>query len=1068
MRYLLIFILLPVLACAQLIEIPLPAPGQMGMVSSLSASAIPLEAMRYSLNVDVFTKPGVLKRRVGLQNYGGTNLHLYGVTEYYNPYDNHKLVVGVHDSTFVWFDTLGAAHSSQVGHFFVSDTFTTNPDIGITGLVFPYRDAYHDWLPYRDFLIHCDGKSTPCAFTTSQTFYYQNSAGDTSGFEPRAISMGLEAPGQLRVGLTDMGGPLNGIYRYSYAYYNSAGDTTNGKPISRMALPSAVVVPGWECPYLTQFEEYGSTSDSVYKLVLRQKMDGRKIWYVIDTLLISDLDSTVTVAQFQIHSPGWCNPVDEDWDYIIAHPSGYTYEIILTTDNGTVDTASFTTAGACPQIQTATRDLTDSLNNMTLLGDSVNAICTWDVITLTSVGALHGFTFAVDTGITGIEILDSVDFNNAVIQSVYIDDVSDSTVLAWQHTAMRVECGDVSNGYVLRDTVHYAGTSTIVTHTAVGWTSASVAIDALVDSINNNDSLMYRFTAYDSASFYIVRSDSLNLKLDSINTDTAQSTIDVHITRWDPSKIDTTMRTPGGLTPDSLTTGTVPDSLSAMSDSVYNIAYSYYDPATGFESPLGPSLHTTLADSISPTTNKVRSVTTGWPADGRPGWIRLYQGVVKNSVTGYGDTTIWYGLYQMRTRDSARTIIWGNWQDDSVSLGLDTSLITVDTIYSYNQFWTVTGDVVMQPPYHYDLQIPFSDMEYAHFRFYGIGDPLCPNCIYYTPIDTISWSSLDYFEIEPGGDEFVAIEELHGTLYALKRESIWYLAGYDAEMETMWGRVIGTTVEVRELTSAYGAVSRENVCKYKDAIYFLTPQGEVMTIDGQGLRELSGPIQNWIDTLFKATQEAGGSSMYADFAAFKEYANLFCADDQLKLVNDSSGKLLSYHIPSGTWGEQKYTDFIPTRMFEYDSTEGLTGVELYFAEGTGNFKQEYPYGYDVDAAGGFEWAAEFSMPGNGRDFFSINQIMLRQEPRSLWWERYTIYDSDGDSLVSDSIYQYTNNDRFLKWDLHKHGLTMYPSIRLWGKTGEMTGGGDPQSILNRFEIESIIFKIENHGDIFAQ
>jgi hypothetical protein len=1067
--------LLPVVVCAQLIEIPLPAPGHLGMMSNLGASEIPLEAMRYSLNVDVFSDPGILKRRVGLQNYGGSNLHLYGAYGYYNPYDNHKLIVGVHDSTFVWFDTLGAAHSSQVGHFFVSDTFTTNPDIGVTGLVFPYRDSYHDWLPYRDLLIHCDGKSTPIVFTTSQTFHYQDRAFDTSGYEPRAISMGLEAPGQLRVGLTDMSGPLRGTYRYSYVYV----DITDSS-ISRMALPSAVIHTEGDCPYLTQFEEYGSTSDGVHKLVLRQKMDGRKVWSVIDTIKMGDLDTTVTVVDIALHCYGKADCSrgyacsGGDVGYYRLHDN-YTYKIILTTDNGTVDSAYIST-GSCPNVHAQwTQELTSQLNSMSTLGDSIKAVRVGGShITLTTIPPCYGLSWSNDTGITVTMVLDSIDFNNRSVSTIFVDNFSDSTILAWQYAAMKCSINTLTGSFDYTVSIGYndnADTST-VSYTSDGTPTLAEIGAGLVAAINTDDSISLRVTAYDSSSFYVIKVDSLDLLLDSLCFDAKHDTVRVRNTRWDPSKIDTTMRTPGGLTPDSLTTGTVPDSLSAMSDSVYNIAYSYYDPATGFESPLGPSLHTTLADSITPTTNKVRSVTTGWPADGRPGWIRLYQGVVKNSVTGHGDTTIWYGLYQMRTRDSARTIIWGNWQDDSVSLGLDTSLITVDTIYSYNQFWTVTGDVVVQPPYHYDLQIPFSQMRYAHFRFYGIGDPLCPNCIYFTPVDTIAWQYPldDHFEIEPGGDEFVALEELHGTLYAFKHNSIWYLAGYDAEMETMWGRVIGTTVEVRELTSALGAVSRENVVKYKDAIYFLTPQGVVMTIDGEGLRELSTPVQNWIDTLFKATKRAGASDMYADYAAFKEYAHLFCADDQLKLINDSSGKLLSYHIPSQTWGEQKYTSFIPTRMFEYDSTHGLIGtnVELYFAEGTGNFKQEYPYGYDYDQGGNFEWAAEFSMPGNGLDFFSIDRIMLRQEPRSSWMLRYTIYDSDGDNLVSDSIYQYVDHYRFLRWDLREHDLTMYPSIRLWGKVDPNYGDEPPIVFYNRFEIESIIFTIRNQGGIYAQ
>lgn len=1064
MRYfLIIFILLPVMAAAQLIEIPLPAPGRLGMISALGASEIPLEAMRYSLNVDVFTKPGVLQKRVGLQNYGGTNLHLYGAYGYYNPYDNHKLVVGVHDSTFIWFDTLGETWGATVGCFFVSDTFTTNPDIGVPGLVFPYRNSYHDWLPYRDLLIHCDGKSIPSVFTTSQTFPYQDSAFDTSGYEPRAISMGLEAPGQLRVGITGIAGLLDGIYRYSYAYLNANHDSC-----SPMAIPSAIVFPQEEQPYLTQFEECGSTPDSVDKLILRQKMDGRDVWYVIDTLQPATLDTTLTVLRFEL---GF-----RYVGYVRRAHQNYTYICSLYTDMWTVVSYA---VGASAEL--AIEDLRDALI------DSIEAEPLSDSVTLTPLGRQYFFvktdpplwdiTGTSDTAIDIQTVWDNYSYSSSTTSIIYSDNISDSTILAWQHAAVKCSINTLTGSFDYTVSIGYndnSDTST-VSYTADGDPTDAEVCAGLVTAINADDSISLRVTAYDSSLFYIIRVDSLDLLLDSLCFDAKHDTVRIQNTRWKPAKIDTTIRTPGGLISDSLTTSggsqsvTTASGYHAMIDSVYPIKYTYYDPATGFESPPGPTYYTTLSDSSGIEDTAVfRSVSTGWPADGRPKWMRLYQGVMHSDVTGFGDAMYWYGLYQMRTNDSARTIIWGNWTDAAVGVLLDTSEITVDTIYDYQLFVNAAGNSIMRPPYCYDLQIPFSDMEYAHFRFYGIGDPLGPNNIYFTPVDTISWYPLDYFEIEPGVDEFVALEELYGTLYAFKHNSIWFIAGFDAELETPWGKIIDTDVEVRQLTTAYGVVSRETVCKYNDAIYFLTPKGEVMVIDAQGLSELSTPIQNWIDTLFKATSVSG--VMQADYVAFDKYAHLFVADEQVKIINDSSGRLMSFHIPTQTWGEQKYTSFIPTRMFKYDSTEGLVGtdVELYFAEGTGKYKQEYPTGHTSDAAGNFEWAAEFSMPGDGMNFFSINQINLRHEPQSLWWLRYSIYDSNGDSLIAGSIYQYGDHYRFIRWDMLPHDLTMYPSIRLWGKSGETTGGGEPQPIPNLFEIESIIFTIRNQGLIYAQ
>ncbi len=960
------------LVCAQTVEIPLSSPGHLGMISNIGASEQPLGSMRYSLNVDVFSTPGVLKRRVGLQYYGGTNLHLYGATGYYNPYDDHKLVVGVHDSTFVWFDSAGIAHPSLVGHFLVSDTFTTNPDIGVSGLVFPYRDAYHDWLPWRDMLFHCDGKTTPIIFTTSQTFVFTDSADtandqistfDTLGYEPRVVSLGLEAPGQLRVGLTDLAGPNSGEYRYAYAYWDKTDST-----FSRMSRYSAAVSPKNEIPYLTQFEKYGIPDTVLWKLVLRQKQDGSSKTFVIDTMKIGMLDTMITnVIVVPNHPSRYPSRAVLNYQYFVK---------IGAWDGDPIDSVGYnnTTLSGYNSMVVIINHLIDSLATMSTMVDSVTVTRTAGQYSLSIQSKLpcQSFTTAADTG-SGISvILDSTNWNAAGSPLVYLDTMPD-------------------------------GSATV---------------------------------------------------------------------EWCQDSADTSIRTPGSLTPDSISqsgSGRCIDYDStqhAMLDSVYHIAYSYYDPTTGLESPLGPTLHTILADSVANDSIGFRFVTTGWPADGRPQWIRLWQGAMNGGTTGAGDTMYWYGLYQIRISDSARQIIWGNWSDTALVTILDTSKITADTVYDYQLFVDASGTSIMRPPYVYDLQIPFTQMRYAHFRFYGI--PPGSNCIYFTPVDTISWSPFDYFEIEPGADEFVAIEELYGTLYAFKHNSIWFIAGFEAELETPWGRIIDTDVEVRELTSAYGVVSRETVCKYDDAIYFLTPTGKVMVIDDQGLSELSAPIQDRVDSLLSSTYKGRG-----------DYGWLYGANDAIKLVNDSTHQALSYHIPTGTWGEEltEPSSFMPIGSFLYDSTEGLGGVgdgRILWTKGTTFFKRQRLYGQQFESSGNYAWQAEFVLPGDGVNLWSITGMKFLVYPFTNMRLRYTIYDGFGDSLVADSLnvydlHAYDSAWLPLNWHMKEHQPVTCPVIRLWTPPDclwDTTLAG--AVIPNRFEIESIIFTIRNHGSIYAQ
>jgi hypothetical protein len=282
------------------------------------------------------------------------------------------------------------------------------------------------------------------------------------------------------------------------------------------------------------------------------------------------------------------------------------------------------------------------------------------------------------------------------------------------------------------------------------------------------------------------------------------------------------------------------------------------------------------------------------------------------------------------------------------------------------------------------------------------------------------------------------------------------LPGFDAEIETPWGRIVDADVQIRELTSAYGAISRETVCKYGDVIYFLTSRGKIRALDGGRAIDISFPVENRVDSLF------------ADREAMSTYAHLVGLDNTIKLTHDSSGAVLSMHIPTQTWGEEDFAAFTPERMFVYDSIDGVTDrSEIAFGEGGGKFHRQYRDGTQIDDGGNTEFAAEFpTVFEGGSNLYTVQRIDLRQEARTNFGLRYNIYDSDGDSLLTDLELIAAGTSKSLSWHVGDHTWAKYPFVRLWSIAGGSTGSGEGEVFYtNTFDIESIVFAIRYMGRI---
>ena len=188
------------------------SPGSGGMVSDVDPSLLEPHQSPLLKNMNIRTHGFLLPRNNLAQLTNFNVFKLYGAYGYYNNLNGTNNIVGVKDSVYAWYsyeapDTTVIAVPSLVGQLYVTDTSGGDSAWhGVAGYTFPTIDGIHRWAQYKDLLLHVDGKSQPFVFTTTQGFRVHDSIPDTTGYGPRVISLGLEAPGQLRVGVASGGG----------------------------------------------------------------------------------------------------------------------------------------------------------------------------------------------------------------------------------------------------------------------------------------------------------------------------------------------------------------------------------------------------------------------------------------------------------------------------------------------------------------------------------------------------------------------------------------------------------------------------------------------------------------------------------------------------------------------------------------------------------------------------------------------------------------------------------------------------------------------------------------------
>jgi hypothetical protein len=232
----LIFILLVLVGYAAS-PVRITLPGATGMVSNTDISENKETDCRWLLNADVSTTIGQAKRRHGIKTLGNNAQKVYDPIGLSIPSETHKQIVAIGEqldsidtgSSYYVFPT-----DSTARNICYSDSFGSNAhhDSIITGGILLGAGPYN-LIARNEHIVVCDGDNIP---------YIYGIRNDTSTYEPRAVSLGLEAPGQLRVGPLADSGKLNGLYRYAASY-----NTVAGKPSRWLSLTN-------QKAYVTLFE----------------------------------------------------------------------------------------------------------------------------------------------------------------------------------------------------------------------------------------------------------------------------------------------------------------------------------------------------------------------------------------------------------------------------------------------------------------------------------------------------------------------------------------------------------------------------------------------------------------------------------------------------------------------------------------------------------------------------------------------------------------------------------------------------------------------------------------------
>ena len=521
---------------------------------------------------------------------------------------------------------------------------------------------------------------------------------------------------------------------------------------------------------------------------------------------------------------------------------------------------------------------------------------------------------------------------------------------------------------------------------------------------------------------------------DSISVEYEDSPAAIEVYQ-NPSKIASTdyIMQPGGFIKGIRRTGTFGNVEDTAGGGVWGniidtgkthwIAYSYYDPITNAESPLGPLKELSGLTAYIDTTN----LTAGDNDTGRaftyrksytneferPSWVRLYRSLEDDSLimVALYQTRANYMLHNALDEDAAaaREVRY-NWMPVFVTeaQAVSGNFGAVETRYNYSStarrivrsmyhlprltlFTTddithvATDDIglpIIRPPYSFGVPIVLSDVAYSSGRLWGIGDPAFPQRLYYSAFNNIyDMSPFNYLSMdESDADELVAVEIAEGSfgrvLYPFKHNKIFMVRGDDPEHDLTFFPI----------STNIGAANKQSIQKVGNDIYFLSPDYRVYRLRGAGEPvDISLPIQDrlWSILVFQPGWFNLNTSNPFSFQI----------GDNICWGNEDSTTYMAFNYKMNVWHEYNYgpdtasvfsTHRTPKFSFPYDTSKSNTGFRSDFrviAVGGDSLciEQDLPFD-DQDGASAANWHInkEYESPcyGDGENLWRLQRVVL--------------------------------------------------------------------------------------------
>lgn len=496
--------------------------------------------------------------------------------------------------------------------------------------------------------------------------------------------------------------------------------------------------------------------------------------------------------------------------------------------------------------------------------------------------------------------------------------------------------------------------------------------------------------------------------LDSVGNNTLGS-------RWKLNTLDTAIAPPGSIYIDSTHIDQAIQPVSADVDSIYHIAYSFYDPQLDIESPLGPSREYSIAEEVSTDTFAV-AFSLGYhdlgnaPAE----YIRVYRSATGDAFSG---DDIMYCIFQIHITNNRSAIqTSGKETGNIIYLGLipDTAIIGggvdfdafgLDTLIGYSKamnVFDISGASLVRPPFENGISIPFTDIEFSNDRYWGIGDSEFLQRLYYSKYNKMGdWNATEFLSLgEEDNDEILRIVSLSSTnndiLFALKHNSIFMILGYDAE----------TDLTFIELPNKVGLLDGFSLVEHDNVIYFMSPELKIYTLNESGaVDEISLPIEDRLDSIFTDFRTAVGR-----IRSFNTSFDVIWVDTT---ATSSSVDAIKYNIPTNSWNIESYdSSFVPAGSFKYDTTVGRTGFGqfdwfIYQSDSAESFKKPYSETFSdsvlSDIGFPFPMVATFPIEALPKTQWMVTDAFVTASFTTNAYLVARILNQDGDTLTADSI-----------------------------------------------------------------